>query len=86
MVRIIRICSTTCGTGSQFRSRVCLNSNGDNNACPGPAAENRLCSTGLCPTWSEWTEFGDCDSLCGSGSQVFRLQISSIKFIDKNTE
>ncbi|XP_071802483.1 A disintegrin and metalloproteinase with thrombospondin motifs 10-like [Asterias amurensis] len=71
-------CSTTCGAGTQTRSRTCTNPTPRNGGsqCSGSSSEGGiLCNTHQpCPTvvdggWSDWT-YSDCSTTCGAGTQT----------------
>merc|ERR1711920_152822 len=62
-------CSTTCGPGTQKRSRKLS----DGKATDG---SQKPCNLGKCEfqtsevsAWSEWTEWGECSTTCGEGTQ-----------------
>ncbi|XP_013411295.1 uncharacterized protein LOC106174328 isoform X9 [Lingula anatina] len=69
-------CSSTCGGGSQTRTRTCTNPtpafNGNDCSGLGPNSETQQCNTQGCPvnggltTWSSWAT---CNVTCGGGSQ-----------------
>ncbi|KFB46823.1 AGAP002268-PA-like protein [Anopheles sinensis] len=65
-------CSATCGTGTQFRSRICLLLNGspahgDQYNCHGENVQLKSCELLPCPVnggWSEWTGWSNCSLGC----------------------
>nr|XP_039250047.1 uncharacterized protein LOC120327756 [Styela clava] len=63
-------CSQTCDEGVQNRNRQCV---GDYpEACgdlKGPESEQRPCTKGICPYWTQWTEWSSCDKTCGQGTR-----------------
>jgi len=68
-------CSSSCGPGSQSRTRNCTNPppNNHGNDCEGPRAEIQGCISGPCPVdggYTEWGPWGPCSSSCGLGIQV----------------
>ncbi|XP_039258341.2 SCO-spondin-like [Styela clava] len=63
-------CSLTCGRGRRVRSRECTNGEIGDAGCP-PDQENELgeCNKQNCPTFTEWSPWGECSQLCGKGEQ-----------------
>ncbi|XP_053681415.1 hemicentin-1-like [Anopheles nili] len=67
-------CSSTCGKGTQFRSRICLLLNGspahgDRFNCVGENVEMKSCELLPCPVnggWSDWTSWSNCSLECVS--------------------
>jgi len=66
-------CSTTCGVGTQSRSRqVLVQPVGNGIACPSTTGFS-LCTLGACGVdcvVSNWGGYGSCDKSCGGGSQT----------------
>lgn len=44
-------CSVTCGGGTQFRNRECIQPLYGGAACSGPADESQACNKDACPGW-----------------------------------
>uniref|UniRef100_H2Z7J5 Uncharacterized protein n=1 Tax=Ciona savignyi TaxID=51511 RepID=H2Z7J5_CIOSA len=64
-------CSSTCGAGTQTRSRPCLPAGStcaDDNQ--GGATQSQPCNNGACPVYSNWSPYGACDAVCGVGQQT----------------
>ncbi|CAH1773844.1 unnamed protein product [Owenia fusiformis] len=65
-------CTTSCGGGTQNRTRVCSGPFYGGIECPATASEQRVCNSHHCPvdgvyeSWSNWTM---CDVTCGGGNQ-----------------
>ncbi|XP_013411289.1 uncharacterized protein LOC106174328 isoform X4 [Lingula anatina] len=69
-------CSSTCGGGSQTRTRTCTNPtpafNGNDCSGLGPSSETQQCNTQGCPVdggLTNWSSWGSCNATCGGGSQ-----------------
>nr|DBA33552.1 TPA: hypothetical protein GDO54_001218 [Pyxicephalus adspersus] len=66
------VCSTTCGQGSQVRTRSCVSSP-YGTLCSGPLRETRTCNnTATCPVegiWLDWGPWGRCSVTCSNGTQ-----------------
>uniref|UniRef100_A0A3B3XWQ1 Spondin-like TSP1 domain-containing protein n=1 Tax=Poecilia mexicana TaxID=48701 RepID=A0A3B3XWQ1_9TELE len=63
-------CSVTCGLGSLFRQRDILRDALPGGSCGGAQFDSRACFPRACPVhghWSAWTEWSECDALCGGG-------------------
>jgi hypothetical protein len=75
-------CSTTCGHGTETRSRYITVPEANGGSCPeaGSLAESRDCDPGCCPSncvvggWSTWS---GCSVGCGGGSQSRSRSITS---------
>jgi len=63
-------CSRTCGSGDQFRTRVCVGGAAI-GSCPGLPREQRLCNPNLCHigNWNQWVPWSACSKTCASGNQ-----------------
>ncbi|XP_072036271.1 coadhesin-like [Amphiura filiformis] len=75
---VYTVCTATCGTGTQYRTRECTDPYSDDEPeCERGAAgealgrEPRDCNTQDCPvaTWGQWTPFVGCTRTCGGGTQ-----------------
>ncbi|KAL7075164.1 hypothetical protein ACQ4LE_006155, partial [Meloidogyne hapla] len=57
-------CSVKCGgNGKRMRYRTCKS---EDNKCIGPSADLRPCGEQLCPSWSNWGEWGHCSLMSSS--------------------
>ncbi|KAG9492782.1 hypothetical protein GDO78_000989 [Eleutherodactylus coqui] len=74
-------CSTTCGQGTQVRTRSCVSSP-YGTLCSGPLRETRTCNnTAACPVegiWLDWGPWGRCSVTCSNGTQQRTRKCSSI--------
>ncbi|XP_072046471.1 A disintegrin and metalloproteinase with thrombospondin motifs gon-1-like [Amphiura filiformis] len=63
-------CSVTCGTGTQTRTRQCVNTDGTeaNGLCSGDPSVEQNCIQQECPTWT-YGNWSDCSVTCGTGTQ-----------------
>jgi len=64
-------CTRTCGTGSQFATRINKAGNSAGNACPA-GSKTQSCNAKACPVdcvLSAWSKYGDCTAKCGTGVQ-----------------
>lgn len=67
-------CSVSCGTGQQYRTRLC-----DRNDCDGPAKMARACNTHPCKgEWGCWSDWGTCSVSCGVGKRSRTRQCLSM--------
>ncbi|XP_031555969.1 uncharacterized protein LOC116292757 [Actinia tenebrosa] len=67
-------CSSSCGGGTQQRTRTCTNpapaQGGRSCAILGPSHQTRNCSTNPCPVsggYTGWTDWSECSKTCGGG-------------------
>lgn len=69
------LCSSSCGEGTQIRSRQCDNpvpQNGGHD-CVGDHEQKRPCRGPSCSEldpWSEWSPWSPCSMTCGGGEQI----------------
>ncbi|PFX30360.1 hemicentin-1-like isoform X2 [Stylophora pistillata] len=69
------LCSSSCGSGYQYRYRLCDNPAPSNGGkfCPGNDVESQLCNVQSCPVngnWSTWTDWTLCSKVCNGGEQT----------------
>lgn len=73
-------CSTTCGGGTQTRSRTfAVTAKHGGAACSGAASEKKLCSNFECPVdcvMGSWSKWSTCSEACGPGIQTRQRNIS----------
>ena len=63
-------CSKTCGTGERSRQRICdTRFRSTQNPCKEELFEREVCNTEECPIYTEWSEWSQCSTTCGGGSQ-----------------
>ncbi|KAL3872460.1 hypothetical protein ACJMK2_040384 [Sinanodonta woodiana] len=67
------ICTVTCGSGEQVRTRHCDNPApvGTGAHCKGPPGDVQACVTKQCPIdggWSSWSIYTSCSLTCGNGT------------------
>lgn len=63
-------CSTDCGPGQKTRTRSCYDAKETaSEDCIGSAAETVLCFERHCCHWSSWSDYGECDRICGTGKK-----------------
>lgn len=70
-------CTVTCGGGQRSRTRSCPMQ----NACsPGSEYESDAnpCNPNVCPTWSDWANWGQCSKTCGQGNRERKRTCSPI--------
>lgn len=67
-------CSTTCGTGTQYRTATCLRSDGTtvtNSSCTGTATTSQACTdVSTCNYSWNTTAWDSCSNTCGTGAQT----------------
>ncbi|XP_023930427.1 uncharacterized protein LOC112041253, partial [Lingula anatina] len=72
-------CSTTCGPGTQSRTRVCTSKYGG-APCAGLSTETISCNLGGCPVngaWGQWSPWSTCSTSCRSGTSQRTRQCDS---------
>ncbi|XP_021353718.1 neurogenic locus notch homolog protein 1-like [Mizuhopecten yessoensis] len=70
-------CTTTCGGGTQQKTRTCNNPSRQHGGAdcpnnPSSATATQACNTASCPIdggWSSWSGWGTCSVTCGGGTQ-----------------
>ncbi|XP_069118839.1 thrombospondin-1-like [Argopecten irradians] len=68
-------CSTTCGNGSQQRTRNCTDpspQHGGADCDENSSTDQQTCYIDDCPidgAWSTWDDWGPCSTTCGNGTQ-----------------
>ena len=63
------LCSVTCGTGFETRTRTCLPVGTPSVLCGGPAQDTRPCFQRNCDFWGQWSFSGPCSQSCGVGTR-----------------
>mmetsp|Transcript_126555 Transcript_126555/g.300570 ORF Transcript_126555/g.300570 Transcript_126555/m.300570 type:complete len:1475 (-) Transcript_126555:127-4551(-) len=67
-------CSTSCGNGTESKARrVTVQADYGGVPCTGESALSRSCFAKSCPIhcqWTDWIDWGECTSSCGSGQQA----------------
>merc|ERR1719309_1791426 len=78
------VCSKSCGSGNQDRSRKCNNPapahGGD--PCLGDFNQNQICNSQPCPVhggYSQWSKWTTCSKTCGSGKRARSRQCDNPK-------
>lgn len=67
------LCSKTCDTGNQRRTRLCVEPLFGGKYCEGSSIEIQDCNTEDCPvdgSWFPWTQWSLCTLTCGNGTQT----------------
>ncbi|XP_033738097.1 SCO-spondin-like isoform X2 [Pecten maximus] len=65
-------CSTTCGGGSQIRTRECNDPLYGGAECEGDYNQTQACNEHNCPIngiWKSWSDWDECSVTCGGGLQ-----------------
>ncbi|KAL3880318.1 hypothetical protein ACJMK2_032566 [Sinanodonta woodiana] len=74
-------CSVPCGVGMTSRTRTCMSAFGQScNACTGESIERQSCVVSACAVnggWSQWSEWGQCSSSCGTSTRLRVRQCTS---------
>jgi len=75
-------CSTSCGTGSQERSRgIAVELKGRGKNCSGPAKETKMCNQEECPVdcvQSDWKDWSSCEPYCdGVQSRIRKILVEA---------
>uniref|UniRef100_UPI00193A61B8 uncharacterized protein LOC120335429 n=1 Tax=Styela clava TaxID=7725 RepID=UPI00193A61B8 len=60
-------CDSSCGGGSQSRSRFCIGGEAGIRGCYGPRLSSRLCNAEPCSRWLEWSLWSICTRDCDGG-------------------
>ncbi|KAL4238338.1 hypothetical protein ACF0H5_003048 [Mactra antiquata] len=62
-------CSQTCDEGIQTRTRTCTEPSPQYGGadCLGDTTEDQTCLVAYCPSFSTWSEWGDCSQSCNEG-------------------
>ena len=57
-------CTVTCGGGTRYTRRKCLNGNKGQDGCKGDDLRFEPCNNSPCVYWEEWSDWGECQSSC----------------------
>ena len=57
-------CTATCGGGTRFTRRKCINGNKGQDGCKGDDLRFEPCANEPCVYWTQWGEWGQCESIC----------------------
>ena len=57
-------CTATCGGGTRFTRRQCINGNKGQDGCKGDDLRFEPCANEPCVYWTQWGEWGGCESKC----------------------
>ena len=68
------LCSVTCGSGEETRTRMCLPEGTPLTECDGDPTESRTCTLEECGRWGSWTFQEECSVTCGDGTRRRRRQ------------
>ncbi|CAF4459890.1 unnamed protein product, partial [Rotaria sp. Silwood2] len=67
-------CTASCNTGTQTRTRLCMNQSDGGQPCYGSATQTTSCNTNVtCPIdgqWTTWSSRSPCSATCGTGFTV----------------
>jgi len=84
-------CSTTCGDGTQVRTRTCTPPSHGGNPCSGSTEEQQDCNLQVCPSTDLWSEKqenhwppGECPTL-GGGLENTPLEVCKVKCDETET-
>ncbi|CAK8679229.1 unnamed protein product [Clavelina lepadiformis] len=76
-------CSSTCGSGNQYRTRHCIGADVGSEQCPGEHWESNPCGA-PCPSgpafpatgnWQPWMSWSACDAVCVQGNSGHRYRV-----------
>ena len=57
-------CTATCGGGTRFTRRKCINGNKGQDGCKGDDLRFEPCANEPCVYWTQWGEWGECEAIC----------------------